>query len=184
MVYLRLLRILSFHADLQDQSNMSVLKLKNIEYEQKEVKICLAVIALCFFVSLLGYILSKPGKRYDFIFESAETGKLSIEHRYLTHQHYPESAVMYAEELMLGPRTERFRLLFSPDTKIISCFVRENVLYINISEEALEMTGSCSDIKTGIELFRKNIRNNFGKINLVEMYIDNKSVYGYGSEDL
>ena len=158
---------------------MSTLKLKNFKYEQNEVKLCLACIALCFFISLLGYILSRPGKRYDFIFESSDPGALAIEHRYLPHRNYPESAVLYANELMLGPVTERFRLLFSQDSRVISCFVRGNTLYINISEQALEMTGNCSDIKKGIELFKKNIKNNFGKINSVEMYIDNKSVYDY-----
>ena len=46
------------------------------------------------------------------------------------------------------------------------------------------MVGNCSDIKTGIKLFKKNVLKTFGKIKTVEMYIDNKSIYTQDDENV
>lgn len=144
---------------------------------KKEIKIAAFVLGIIFLFSLAFWIISGPGKKYNFRFESAVTGKLSAENRYLPHKSYPDNVLQYVDELVLGPKTERLKMLFSPGTYIISSFVRDDVLYVNLSSDVLDRTGSCSEIKTGIELFKKNIFHNFGKINTVEMYIDNKSVY-------
>lgn len=156
---------------------MGKLNIKNLKYEEKKVKIILAVIAFIFLFSFLVFAIKSRGKRYIFYFESADSGKISMEYRYLPRKSYPENVLLYTDELLLGPKTERFKQLFSTGTYVVSQFVRDDVLYINLSGEVLDMAGSCSDIKTGIELFKKNILNTFGKINSVEMYIDNKSIY-------
>ena len=163
---------------------MSVLKLKNIQYEKKEVKICLFALCVILLISAAAWLLSKPGKRYNFCFESADTGMVAVEYRYLPHKGFPENVLQYADELVIGPKTERYRLLFSSGTYFVSRFVRNDVLYVNLSADVLDMSGSCSDIKTGIDLFKKNILNTFGKIKAVEMYIDNKSIYTVTDEDV
>ena len=163
---------------------MSMLKLKNIQYEKKEIKICLFALCIILIVSFAAWLLSKPGKRYIFRFESADTGMVAVEYRYLPFKGYPENVLQYADELIVGPKTERFRLLFSAGTHFESRFVRDDVLYVNLSPDVLDMSGSCSDIKTGIDLFKKNILNTFGKIKAVEMYIDNKSIYSEVDEDV
>lgn len=150
---------------------------KKFEYLKKEIKIALFAIAVVFTFSLAVWLISKPGKKYNFRFESVDTGKISVENRYLPRKSYPDNVLQYVDEMVLGPETERFKLLFSPGTYIISSFVRDNVLYVNLSSDVLDRTGSCSEIKTGIELFKTNVLNNFSKINTVEMYIDNKSIY-------
>lgn len=150
---------------------------KKFEYLKKEIKIALFAIAVVFTFSLAVWLISKPGKKYNFRFESVDTGKVSVENRYLPRKSYPDNVLQYVDEMVLGPETERFKLLFSPGTYIISSFVRDNVLYVNLSSDVLDRTGSCSEIKTGIELFKTNVLNNFSKINTVEMYIDNKSIY-------
>lgn len=156
---------------------------KNLEYEKKEVKIALFVIAACLVFSLGAWILSRPGKKYNFRFESVDTGKVSVENRYLPRKGYPENVLQYVDELVLGPETERFRMLFSPGTYIISSFVRDNVLYVNLSADVLDRAGSCSEIKTGVKLFKTNVLNTFSKINSVEMYIDNKSIFEHDNVD-
>lgn len=163
---------------------MSNLNLKNLKYEQNEVKILLLVICLFFVISLGAWLVSKPGIKYKFYFESADSGNLSVEHRNLPLKGYPENVLQYVDELITGPRTERFKNLFSAETHVISSFVRDGVLYVNLSSDVLDRAGSCSEIKTGIELFKKNVLSNFGKINSVEMYIDNKSIYSVDNEDL
>lgn len=156
---------------------------KNLEYEKKEVKIALFVIAAVLVFSLGAWILSRPGKKYNFRFESVDTGKVSVENRFLPRKGYPENVLQYVDELVLGPQTERFRMLFSPGTYIISSFVRDNVLYVNLSADVLDRAGSCSEIKTGVELFKANVLNTFSKINSVEMYIDNKSIFEHDNVD-
>lgn len=163
---------------------MSNLNFKNLKYEQNEVKILLLVLSLFFVISIGVWLISMPGARYKFYYESAVTGRLSVEHRNLPLKRYPDNVLQYVNELVSGPRTERFKNLFSSETHIISSFVRDGVLYINLSADVLDRAGSCSEIKTGIELFKKNILSNFGKINSVEMYIGNRSIYSVDDEDL
>ena len=170
---------------------------KNFEYLKKEIKIALFAIAVLLTFSLVAWLISKPGKKYNFRFESVDTGKISVENRYLPRKAYPENVLQYVDELVLGddelaclvaevvlgPVTERFKLLFSPGTYIVTSFVRNDVLYVNLSSDVLDRAGSCSEIKTGIELFKTNVLNNFSKINTVEMYIDNKSIYTQSEND-
>lgn len=163
---------------------MSNLNLVNLKYEQKEVKILLSVVVLFFIFSAAAWLLSAPGIRHDFYFESADSGILSVEHRNLHLKGYPENVLQYVDELIAGPRTERFKNLFSAETHIISRYVRDGVLYINLSADVLDRAGSCSEIKTGIELFKMNVLSNFSKINSVEMYVDNKSIYTSGDSEL
>ncbi|MCQ2600244.1 MAG: GerMN domain-containing protein [Treponema sp.] len=156
---------------------------KNFEYLKKEIKIALFAIVVLLTFSLAAWLISKPGKKYNFRFESVDTGKISVENRYLPRKAYPDNVLQYVDELVLGPETERFKLLFSPGTYIVTSFVRNDVLYVNLSSDVLDRAGSCSEIKTGIELFKTNVLNNFSKINTVEMYIDNKSIYAQSEND-
>lgn len=159
-------------------------RLKNITYEDKAVKILIAVLCIFFAVSLVLWLLTVRGKKYTFRFESADSGKISVEYRYLPKKPYPENVVQYVGELVGGPRTERFKRLFSYGTHVISCFVTDdNVLFVNLSPEILEMVGNCSDIKLSVDLFKQNVLKTFGKLKTVEMYIDNKSIYAQDSED-
>lgn len=159
---------------------LELINLKNLQNEKKAVKISLIIIAAIFVFSLGWWILTKPGVKYNFRFENSLNGKVCVENRYLPRKSYPDNVLQYVDELILGPETPRFKLLFSAGTRIESSFVRDGVLYVNLSQEVLDRTGSCSDIKTGIELFKSNVLKTFSKINTVEMYIDNKSVYAYG----
>lgn len=164
---------------------MSIRRLENIKYEEKEVKILLAVLAVFFLFSLFVWTLTVKGKRYTFRFESTDSGRVSVEYRYLPKKSYPENVFQYVDELVIGPKTERFNRLFSYGTHIISSFVTDDdVLFVNLSSDVLEMVGNCSDIKTGIKLFKKNVLKTFGKIKTVEMYIDNKSIYTQDDENV
>lgn len=165
------------------KSKIETFDYRKFQFLKKEIKIALFAIVVVFTVSFVAWAISKPGKKYNFRFESANTGKISVENRYLPGKPYPQNVLQYVDEMVLGPETEKFKLLFSPGTYIISSFVRDDILYVNLSAEVLDRTGSCSEIKTGIELFKKNVLNNFSKINTVEMYIDSKSIYSQGKSD-
>jgi len=151
----------------------------NLKEIDKKTGFCLVAILLAFVFSLLLFLVNYPGKRYNFYFESVDTGKICYETRFLQHKKFEESVKSYVDELLLGPKTERLRPLFSPNTKESFCFIKKDTLYVNITSDSLRMTGNASDILKGTELFKKNILKTFGKINNVEIYIDNKSIYKY-----
>lgn len=159
----------------------------NINFDIKEIfnkikmwdlitKIILASVCGVFLFSLVCWMASKPGKRYTFEFESVDSEEIMVESRMLPSKKWREAVTLYVDELILGPETERFRPLFSLGTKETFCFVRNHVLYVNLSAEALNQTGRVSKILVGTELFKKNVLKNFSKIKSVEMYIDNKGI--------
>ena len=138
--------------------------------------ISLIVIGL-FVFSFMGYLVSKDSHRRVFIFPSAEDGKYIIEYRNLTNKPHQGNIQLYIEEILLGSTVERTKLLFTPGTKVISCFERKHVLYLNLSNDLLSMGDGVVDIREGIELLKKNIKENFSEIDSVEIFIDGKSAF-------
>lgn len=130
-------------------------------------------------ISILAWLLNFPGKKYVFRFESVDSNKICFESRYLPQKNFDESVSMYIEELLLGPKTERLRPVFSPGTKSTYSFVKGKVLYVNITAESLYSLGNASQIFEGTELLKKNVLKTFSKIKDVELFIDNKSIYKY-----
>ena len=138
--------------------------------------ISLIVIGL-FVFSYMGYLVSKDSHRRVFIFPSAEDGKYIIEYRNLTNKPHQGDIQLYIEEILLGSTVERTKLLFTPGTKVISCFERKHVLYLNLSNDLLSMGDGVVDIREGTELLKKNIKENFSEIDSVEIFIDGKSAF-------
>ena len=138
--------------------------------------ISLAVIGL-FVFSFMGYLISKDSHRRVFIFPSAEDGKYIIEYRNLTNKPHQGDIQLYIEETLLGSTVERTKLLFTPGTKVISCFERKHVLYLNLSNDLLSMGDGVVEIREGTELLKKNIKENFSEIDSVEIFIDGKSAF-------
>ncbi len=119
--------------------------------------ISLIVIGL-FVFSFMGYLVSKDSHRRVFIFPSAEDGKYIIEYRNLTNKPHQGDIQLYIEEILLGSTVERTKLLFTPGTRVISCFERKHVLYLNLSNDLLSMGDGVVDIREGTELLKKNIK--------------------------
>ncbi|MCK9168905.1 MAG: GerMN domain-containing protein [Treponema sp.] len=111
------------------------------------------------------------------MFESLDNGKVCMESRYLPLKTVQGRVNMYVDELLLGPETDRFRPLFSAGTRTVSCFKRGGTLYVELSDTLLTEAGEASAIKTGIELFRKNILHNFENIHTVEVFVGGRPVY-------
>lgn len=138
--------------------------------------ISLTIIGI-FVFSFMGYVISKDGHRRVFIFPSAENGKYIIEYRNLTKKPHQGDIQLYIEEILLGSTVERTKLLFKPGTKVISCFERKHVLYLNLSNDLLDMGDGVVEIREGTELLIKNIKENFSEISEVQIYIDGKSAF-------
>ena len=138
--------------------------------------ISLIVIGL-FVFSFMGYLVSQDSHRRIFIFPSAETGKYIVEYRNLKKKPHQGDIQLYVEEILLGSTVERTKMLFTPGTKVISCFERKHVLYLNLSNDLLMMGDGVVEIREGTELLIKNIKENFSEIDSVEIFIDGKSAF-------
>ena len=154
------------------KATIDMLKRKNLPV----FVISLVIIAL-FVVSFTFYIIMKDSHRRIFIFPSADNGKYIIEYRNLTEKPHQGDIQLYIEEILLGSTVERTKLLFTPGTKVISCFERNHVLYLNLSADLLSMGDGVVEIREGTELLKKNIMKNFSEIDSIEIFIEGKSAF-------
>lgn len=138
---------------------------------KKTVVIFGAVIIFSLGLSLVRWCFHFPGTRYICMFESAESGKVCMESRHLPKDSVRDDVHRYVDELLLGPLAPEFRPLFTRGTKALSCFVRDDVLYVNLSDELIWQDDGVSDIARGIELFRKNILHNFNNIHTIDVFV-------------
>jgi hypothetical protein len=140
-------------------------------------KISLIIVSACFCISMLFWGISYKGKRYVLLFRSSESKDLCLESRYIRTYKGQSSVSAFVDELLLGPETERYRPLFSPGTRASFCFVRDRVLYVNLTGHLLSETGGSCTIKDGMNIFKSNIKKNFKNIKKIEMFADRKSMY-------
>ncbi|MBC6713462.1 hypothetical protein [Treponema sp. Marseille-Q3903] len=139
--------------------------------------IIFSLIILVFIISSFTFLIKRKGTRYTFVFPSANNGKYIIEARRLTKQKNKDNVNIYADEILLGSTLERTKLLFTSGTKLISCFQRGKVLYLNLSAKSLQMGEGVIELKEGVELLKKNIKRNFKDIDVVEVFINGKLAF-------
>lgn len=155
--------------------NSLVKKMFSKEYLKKTILILILIFS--FIVSLISYLICKNGKRYTFIFPSADNEQLVVEYRDLAKKTHQGDVNLFIDELLLGPQIERTKMLFTPGTKVLSCFQREDVLYLNLSADLLNMGDGVINIDYGVELLEKNIKKNFSKIETVTVFVDGKLAF-------
>lgn len=139
--------------------------------------IIFSLIILVSIISSFTFLIKRKGTRYTFVFPSANNGKYIIEARRLTKQKNKDNVNIYADEILLGSTLERTKLLFTSGTKLISCFQRGKVLYLNLSAKSLQMGEGVVELKEGVELLKKNIKRNFKDIDVVEVFINGKLAF-------
>lgn len=146
------------------------MKLKKSTIIQLSSVFALFIIALI--VSLVLFNKKIPGNKRIFIFPSADSGEFVVEYRYLNKAPVQGEINLYIDEILLGSGVERTKKLFSPGTKVISCFEREGVLYLDLSADLLQKGTDVSEIQDGIDLLILNIQKNFPKVKEVILYVD------------
>lgn len=154
------------------KATINMLKQKNLA-----VFIISLLAAGLFVFSFFCYIITKDTCRRAFIFPSAENGKYIIEYRNLAEKPHQGDIGLYIDEILLGSTVERTKLLFTPGTRVLSCFERNHILYVNLSQDLLQMGDGVIEIREGTELLKKNIMKNFSEIDSVEIFIEGKSAF-------
>ncbi|MGP1458506.1 MAG: GerMN domain-containing protein [Treponema sp.] len=138
----------------------------------------IAVLCASFAVSLLFWMKSGGGARYVFVFPRTHGSERIIESRRLPLTPYQGKYEKYVAELLLGPLSEQTSPVFSGEPKLLSCFERSGVLYVNISSDFIAENALTADFKRDINLFKKNIKLNFPYLKRVELFIDGKTPFG------
>lgn len=136
-----------------------------------------AVMALLMLISSLCYAKKGYGKKFVFIFPCVDEGKYILETRYLKENPNKDAIAYFADELVLGSGFERTKYLFTPGTKINSCFERNKVVYIDLSADIIYMGQNVISIREGIELLKKNIKKNFPHVEEVQVFVDGKYAF-------
>ncbi|MBQ8776213.1 MAG: GerMN domain-containing protein [Treponema sp.] len=134
------------------------------------------VFVAVFATSLSLFFIKQNSKSYVFIFPSADDGTYIVERRNLSNDPAQGVIQLYVDELLLGSTVERTKLIFSSNTRVNSCFLRGNTLYLDLSDDLLSIEKSSFPINEGIELLRENILKNFSNINKIELFIGGKFV--------
>ncbi len=127
--------------------------------------------------SVLSYIIGKDSVRRTFIFPSADKGEYIVEYRNLTKEPIQGDVQLFIDELLLGSTIERTKSLFASGTKVLSCFQRDQTLYLNLSSDLLEMGEGVIEIRDGMDLLKKNIQKNFSKIHEIEIFVNGKIAF-------
>ena len=156
---------------------------KKLSKNSKKLIILASILLLIFITSLIFYFVAIKSKRMVFIFQSLDDNKTHFEIRYLPKVAKEQRVKQYIDDLLLGPINDRYRPLFAIGTKINSCFIRDKILYIDLSGEAVLQNGISSDTKTAVELLKLNITKNFSGIDDVILFMMGQEVYTQVSVD-
>jgi hypothetical protein len=65
-------------------------------------------------------------------------------------------------------------MIFTQGTTIRSCFLRDGILYLDLSAELLKSSSNTILIDEAFELLEKNIKDNFNSVKELEIFVDGK----------
>lgn len=151
--------------------------LKKITKVNLSTKILFFVLLIMFIFSFVMFFVQGYSHRRVYLFESLDKPGLYAENRYYPNIPYLDDIELFVSELLLGPIGERYKHVFAPGTKLKSCFLQDNVLYIDFSSEALFPNEKVSEVREGAEIFKKNIFRNFRKIDKINIYIEGRKIF-------
>lgn len=147
-------------------------KLKNCRLYQ----VFLGIIIGSLVFSLGSFLFHANKVRKVCLFRSYDSNKICSEIRYYPKMNKVQAVKIFTEDLLLGPFTNRYKSILSKETKVEFCFAEDKILYIGLSSEALKTDNEITDIRSSIDLIRKNIVKNFTSFNKICIFIDGVEV--------
>ena len=134
------------------------------------------ILIISLIISLLMFFVKKNTVRRMFVFPSV-SGELVIEYRNLEKNPVQGDVHYFIDEILLGSQLERTKKIFTFGTEVLSCFQRDNQLYLDLSVDLLQMGENVIEIKQGFELLELNITKNFSDIKKIIFFVDGKYAY-------
>ena len=123
---------------------------------------------------------SGGGKSYSFEFPkiSPDRSELKTEREKRSLPSNPSQGELrlYIDELILGPEKPRLEPILSLNSAVEFCFLREKTLYLGLSESSVLDLPNGSDVSERFSLLERNIRENFGEIDKILLFIGGKVV--------
>ena len=134
------------------------------------------ILIISLVVSLVFFFGKKNTVRRMFIFPSS-SGELIVEYRSLDKNPVQGEVQYFIDEILLGSQLERTKKIFTFGTKVLSCFQRDEQLYLDLSADLLQMGDNVIDIKEGFDILKLNITKNFSDIKKINFFVDGKYAY-------
>ncbi len=103
-------------------------------------------------------------------FPSFDTKSLCTEVRNVPRVNGKSTVESFLDELLLGATSYRYKNLFSSGTKVEFSFIRDRILYVGLSSEALAFHNDVVPLEEGVELLKKNVFKNFRGIDEVKVF--------------
>jgi len=138
----------------------------------------LIVLAAAAFIEILVLGLA----RKTFVFYAIDSGKASVEERFLKASSREVQITRYVEEALLGPASANSLPLFPRETMLLSLLYRDGVVYVNLSEAAAlpPLEGAFlagGEVFTSLETLYQGIKRNFSFVKDVRFFIAGNAAY-------
>ncbi|UTC78077.1 GerMN domain-containing protein [Treponema sp. OMZ 799] len=128
-------------------------------------------------IVLFTSVFNKKHDRYVLFFKNSITGKIDTEIRYVPVQNITEPEAAFFEELMLGPVNHHCYSFIEAGSKLLSCFVKDGILYADlplIFIEDIKQEFDSDEIKA---LLQKNIFTNCKDLKAAHIFIEGIEIY-------
>jgi hypothetical protein len=136
--------------------------------------VCVGIIGILFFT----VIFSHGTRRSVFFFPNSRTEVIATEIRYLPVVRGKDATLqLYVSEVLLGSANPDRKPLFNRGTTVLSCFIRKNTAYIDLSSEAAYPESGITSSIVATEIFKKNVCTNFRYIDKIYLYFEGIEVY-------
>jgi len=136
--------------------------------------VCAGIVCILFFT----VIFNHGTRRSVFFYPDSRTNALCTEIRYLPVVHGKDASLeLYVSEVLLGSADPDRKLLFNRDTTVLSCFIRKNTAYIDLSAAAAYPEGGITASINATEIFKKNVCTNFRYVDKIYLYFEGIEVY-------
>jgi hypothetical protein len=157
---------------------MDVRLIKRVGRSQVIVAMLMAVV---FAASLVLFLQKRPGPKRMFYFTGFEGDGIYKEARFLAYKPPQGDVGLFVDELLLGPLTDGYQMLFVSGTRAALCVEQQRTLYVDLTMDIkafVDPGRTALPWDEGAALFKKNIRANFPAMRAVVLFINGHEIAG------
>jgi spore germination protein GerM len=131
---------------------------------------------LCIF-ALVDFLAGGLARR-TYVFYAVSDGSISVEDRMIKRASTREQNIArYTDEAILGPVLPDFLPLFAKGTRLLSLLYRDDMVYIDFSEDAAMPPEEGGEVLKNLITLKTGIIRNFSYVSDVCFFINGKAVY-------
>lgn len=111
------------------------------------------------------------------LFKNKVTGGIEIENRYINVDSDKDSLNVFVQEFLLGPASNNLIPFFPSSAGYRSLFLRNDILYLDLSKDAVLHMPNGVEFEDFYTLFNKSVKLNFPKLKGVYIFVDGVKAY-------